>query len=232
MLAPQLVAAPDPLYPAVSLEELKQHLRVDTNEDDILIDSLGRAAEKHLDGWTGTLGGVCLVEQTWSHSFESFPCGEPYRCSRSGVMKNVLRFRLEPVIEIVSVKYYDTAGVLQTVSSSNYRILSDALGSYLAGAPGIAAPWPASLQCREDAVIVEAKFGYGESEDVPEDLRGAICNRVKKSYSIVRQRDLSLTREVVDGVGSQEWRGNGDAIKQLDDEFDKLIARYKRTFFA
>lgn len=231
MLSPQLVTPPDPPC-AVDLDDLKAHLNVDINEFDVLIDSLGIAATKHVDGWTGILGGLCLLTQTWSQAFENFPCGAAYVCPRSSVMKNVLRLKLAPLIAITSVKYRDSAGVQQTLSSSNYRAQEDALGWFIAAAPGVSSPWPSSLQSRNDAIVVEAKFGFGGAADVPEDLRGAIANRVKKNFTAARQRDLSLSRETVDGVGSQEWRGNTEMIAILDAEFDAVVRNYKRSWFA
>lgn len=213
MLAPILVTPPDPLDPAVPLDELKQDLRVDTNDDDVLIDSLGRAAEKYLDAWTGILGGVCLVTQTWSQAYDSFPCGETWLCQRSRKMKNVLRLRLFPVIEIVSVKYYDSAGVLQTDSGSNYRVQNDALGAFVASIPGAASPWPSSTQSRSDAVIVEYKAGYGEAADVPDPLRQAIRMHVAHMYENREATGVPNLTEVPLG-------------------YVEMIAPYRRLFFA
>lgn len=214
MLAPQLITPPPEIEKsAVPIDDLKRHLRVETRDEDTLIDSLGIAATKALDAWQGTLGGHCLVEQTWSESFDRFPCGESWPCRDLRTMQNVLRLRLFPVIEIVSVKYYDSAAVLQTVSPSAYRILSDALGAFVASIPGAASPWPSSTQCRADAVIVEYKAGYGEAADVPEPIRQAIRMHVAHMYENREATGVPNLTEVPLG-------------------YAELIAPYRRSFFA
>ena len=113
MLAPVLIAPPDDL-PA-SLDLAKLHLRVDHDDDDVLISSLISAAVDHLDGWTGVLGR-CLVEQVWRQDFDALaPC---------------LPLQLGPVIEIVSVKYVDDRGDVQTLDPDGYRLRSDAGGRW------------------------------------------------------------------------------------------------------
>lgn len=208
MLSPILVTPPvEPS--AVPLDELKQQLRVDYDDDDALIDALGIAATQLLDGWKGILGGRCLVAQTWSESFDRFPCGESY--GRDDAMENVLRLRLKPVISVASVKYYDSAGVLQTVSGSAYRLLTDARGSFVASVPGGTPIWPPSGQCRPDAVTVQYVAGYETAADVPEPLRQAIKLMVAHWYE---------NREAV---------VIGPAVNELPFGAQALIAPY-RTF--
>lgn len=62
-MTPVLVTPP--VGQVVELPELKAHLRVDHDDDDILIASLEMAAVAHLDGWTGILGR-CILPQTWA----------------------------------------------------------------------------------------------------------------------------------------------------------------------
>jgi uncharacterized phiE125 gp8 family phage protein len=231
MFAPRLVTPPSDIDPgAVSLEELKHHLNVDTSDYDATIYALGSAATKHLDGWTGILGGLCLVTQTWSHSFECFPSGESYLCRNSSTTRNVLRLKLAPVIAVTSIKYYDTDGVLQTVNPSNYRAQEDALGWFIAAAPGVTSPWPSSLQRRNDAVVVEATFGFGGVADVPEDIRTAIAMKVKRIFEGAK-RDLSLRSETVDGVGSQTF-GSTEMMKVNTEIEEALLGHYRRSFFV
>lgn len=214
MLAPQLVTKPE--TDPVSLGELKQHLRIDSNDltDNAMISALGKSAAKHLDGWTGILGGLCLVEQTWKHFYKMFPCGASYDCN--DLMQNVLRFKLAPVKEIVSVKYYDTAGVLQTLSAGAYSLLpTDALGESLSSIPGATTPWPTSVyaSARPDAVIVEAKFGFGSAADVPETLRQAMRMHVAHLYENREAAGVPNLTEVPLGYAD-------------------MIAPYRRSFFA
>ncbi len=53
-----------PTEPIVLLDEMSLHLRVDTDDDLTLIQSLCDAATAYLDGWSGILGR-CVMPQTW-----------------------------------------------------------------------------------------------------------------------------------------------------------------------
>lgn len=56
-----------PTVPVVTLQEMKEHLRVDPNvtDQDDMISALGAAATAHLDGWTGVLCR-CIMPQKWA----------------------------------------------------------------------------------------------------------------------------------------------------------------------
>lgn len=62
-----------PTAPLVSLEDLKHHLRVDSDNDDGLIKALQEAAVSHLDGWRGIVGR-CIQHQVWRVAFASAGC--------------------------------------------------------------------------------------------------------------------------------------------------------------
>lgn len=225
MLAPVLVTPPAE-YP-VSIEQAKAQLRITDSADDVLLDGMIAAATEHLDGWRGSLGGVCLVRQTWRSSFNCFPCGASYGCGSA--MQNVLRLPFMPVISIASVKYYDSAGVQQTVSGSAYRLLTDALGGFVASVPDAASPWPsAALQSRADAVAVEAVYGFGDAPDVPAPIVSAITLRVGRLHALAK-RDATLRSQVVDGVGSRTW-GGLEALAPSSAAEEALVANYRRIF--
>ncbi|MBB4207278.1 head-tail connector protein [Roseinatronobacter bogoriensis] len=57
-----------PAGPVVPLPDLKAHLRVVGNHDDVHIAALEAAAVAHLDGWRGALGR-CILEQAWQVSY-------------------------------------------------------------------------------------------------------------------------------------------------------------------
>lgn len=64
-MTPVLVTAPTDQ--PVSLADLKAHCRVDSNDEDGLIDMYASAAVAYLDGWSGVLGR-CIMPQTWQIS--------------------------------------------------------------------------------------------------------------------------------------------------------------------
>lgn len=62
-MTPYLVTEPAE-YP-VTLEDMKAHLRVAHDDDDLDIDARIASATAHLDGWGGVLGR-CIMPQTWA----------------------------------------------------------------------------------------------------------------------------------------------------------------------
>lgn len=62
-----------PTAPLVSLEGLKQYLRVGFDDDDDLIEGHEKAAVAYLDGWRGIMGR-CIQEQVWAIAFSCPGC--------------------------------------------------------------------------------------------------------------------------------------------------------------
>lgn len=93
-----------PEDPAVTLSELKAHLRVDHTDEDDLIAALGAAAEGMLDGWRGVLGRA-IMPQEWRQEFAGW-----------GELSLAL-----PDVESIEVTYLDQAGAEQPASTSELR---------------------------------------------------------------------------------------------------------------
>ncbi len=161
MFAP--VRTVGPAEPLLSLVEAKAHLRVDHSEEDTLITSLVAAAEAYLDGWTGVLGRA-LVTQTWRQDFEAF--------------EDALRLPLWPVASVSSVTYKDEAGTAQTVSASNYQLLADGLGAYVAIKPGLSWPSPG-----DHLAPVSVTYVAGQAvADVPAAIKHAALLMIGDLY--------------------------------------------------
>ncbi len=157
MLKPVRTVAP--AVEPISLQEARDRLRIDHNEEDPLIASLIAATTAHLDGLSGTLGRA-LVNQTWVQKFPRFPSGA------------VFGLVLAPVQSIESITYFDTDNVQQTLDTSVYALLDDEFGPFATLQAGRA--WPATF-ARADAVSITYVAGYGPSgDDVPAAIRHAM----------------------------------------------------------
>lgn len=164
MYRPVLVTPPT--IKPVTLTEAKAALDIGYSEKDTLITGLIAAATAYLDGWTGILGRA-LCEQTWRQDYDSFgswsstrnvPYGRPcYFGARQ-------RLPLFPVISIASVKYLDTSGVQQTISSGNYTLKNDEEGAYVEFISTFAYP---NIYRESASVSVEYVAGYEDAGDVP-----------------------------------------------------------------
>lgn len=161
-MIPVLVSGPTDI--PVQLSSAKSHLRVDFDDDDILIYDLISAAVAYLDGWSGILGR-CLVSQTWSISVSAWSS-----CIR-------LPF---PDVASVAITYQDADDVGQTVAASDYEIIQDRLGSAVRFKDSFSEP--AVHDDTLEPITVTLTAGYGGSGAVPASLKQAILLLVAHWY--------------------------------------------------
>ena len=127
-----------PAADIISTDDAKEWLRVDSSDEDALIDSLVAAAAGYMDGPEGILGRA-LVTQTWGVSLHQFPAGE------------VIYLPRPPVQSVTSVTYFDADNVEQTLSSASYRLIVKGDEAWIELIEG--ASWP-NAYTRSDAVWV------------------------------------------------------------------------------
>lgn len=166
MQRPVLVTPP--AVTPVSVEQVKQALRIDSSDDDATLELLIQAAVGDYEGWTGILG-ICLVEQTWRQSFDRFD--------------QSLCLPLGPVIQPVSVSWRNSGGQISTVPATSYGLETSAGGqSSIRFRNAYARP---SDLYERSAVTVEYKAGWPVVEGkptVPKDICSAIIMKVQVGY--------------------------------------------------
>jgi uncharacterized phiE125 gp8 family phage protein len=138
----------DPPEPLVSLALAKQHLRVDGDDQDTLIEAYIAAASQHIDGPAGFLGRA-IAPQTL----------EDRRVSFWTHGATAVRLEYEPVIDIVSVTYVDGAGADQVLAPADYLLTGEFGAPLLSPAYGVS--WPAPRYAAE-SVRVRYRAGYVE----------------------------------------------------------------------
>lgn len=168
-----------PAVEPISLEEAKMHVREDFTDQDPLLLLLIKAARQHLDNGEAGWLGRALINQTWQLTIDGFPnrnsCWwwQNYNvsgCRPASAVGYEIKIPFPPLQSVTSIKYYDTAGVQQTMSASDYTV--DTVSE-----PGWVVPtssWPSTLDAI-NAVTIEFVAGYGNNaEDVPADIRVAM----------------------------------------------------------
>lgn len=153
-MRPVLVTAPAAL--PVTIQEAKEHAIIDFADDDALVDRLVRAATDHLDGYGGILGR-CMVNQEWRQDYVGWTS-----CLR-------LPF---PNVSAAAVEYTDEDGNPQTVPAAEYEVIEDARGAMVQFLDGFARP---ALAKEWTPISVTFTAGYGAPDDVPWDIKAAIC---------------------------------------------------------
>lgn len=181
-----------PFAEPVSLEEAKLHLRVDDDltADDELIETLISAAREYCEECLGQ----SFVTQTWKLFLDCFPSWE-------------IELPRSPLASVTHVKYLDTAGVQQTMSSSLYLV--DA-----ASKPGRIQPiwsgfWPTALYQTNS---VEIQFVTGVAlANVPARVKQAMKLLVGHWYanreSVIVGATSTKIEQTVDALLSTLWTG-------------------------
>lgn len=187
-----LICVTGPVVEPVTLSEMKDHMRVEIDEDDVLIAGLITAAREHLE--TICRPQLAMITQTWRWVADAWPAGD------------TLELRPWPLQSVSSIKYTSDAGVEATFSSSNYVV--DAYGK-----PGrlrlkSTSTWPSTTLAALNGLVVEFVAGYGNtSASVPQRLRQALMLLAAHWYE---NRELAI----VSGAMPKQLPFAVDAIMQ------------------
>jgi uncharacterized phiE125 gp8 family phage protein len=179
-MALKLITPPS-TYP-VTLAEAKLHCRVDIADDDALITAFITAATETAEQKTGR----AIMSQTWELTLDAFP--------------DTLELTRVPVQSITSVKYYDTAGVQQTVSNTLYALDATDDFGFAHISPVYAGVWPTTRD-QINAVAVRYVAGYADAASVPQSIKNWILLMVSTMYE-PRDRSLLQPRGVNHGANA------------------------------
>lgn len=185
----ELVTAP--AAEPVTLTEAKLHCRVDGNDEDTAISLLISDART----WAERFTRRALMPQTWRGWLDRFPDG-------TGALKYSMEIPLAPVTAIASIKYTDVAGVLTTITGTDYQLDAKAQGKFPRVLPAYGISWP---YAREDvnAVVVEFTAGYADAAAVPAPIKQAMLLHLGWHYE---HREMEPFGMGGDGVWGQMER--------------------------
>jgi len=144
----------EPEAEPITVDVMQDHLRVDSDDEETLIESLITTARITVEHWTARQ----LITATWNLYLDAF--------------KAEIRVPYPPLQSVSSIKYYDTGGTQQTLDSSVYTVDTYAKPGRVVEA--YSQTWP-STRSIINAVDVEFVAGYGAAgSDVPEPLLQAM----------------------------------------------------------
>lgn len=170
-----------PAVEPVSLAEAKAHLNVAHTDDDSLISVFIAAAREQSEIETHRR----WVNRTVRMTLPRFPrlCDDGEWVQFAvGERVPVIIVPFEPVSAVNAVRYYDAAGVLQTlVAGADYLTWLDHCSPLIYPAPN--RYWPETQAGRLASVEVECVTGYGDSAaNVPKAAKVAILEAVALWY--------------------------------------------------
>lgn len=148
---------------AISVAEAKVHLKVDTVDEDALIEIYIKAATEAAEQMIGR----AIMPQTWELTEEAFPA--------------VLQLTRIPVVSIASLKYFDNDGVQQTLSNTLYQLDNFDDFSSARVVPAYGSNWP-STRLVPNAVVLRYLAGYANAGDVPSSIKDWIYLQVGAMY--------------------------------------------------
>lgn len=142
-----------PKMEPVSLVDVKAHLRIDTPDEDRLLQAAIVAARLHVEAVTRR----ALISQLWRLYLDEWPEGR------------AVPIPLSPIISVSAVTFYDIAGVARSWGPESYRLDLSAQPAKL-----VAKMRPAAA-LYDNGIEIDVVAGYGVSSiDVPAPLRQAI----------------------------------------------------------
>jgi len=185
LLIPKPVLASGPTEDAVSLTELKSHLRVDGTADDTALTIMLGAVIKSVE----TVIEKKLVTQSWNIFFDDFPnspSDDWWDGEREGAISSMrkplkhieLPFGpLQSVTEFVSIDESDTE---IEFASSNWS--ADLVSPIPKICLRIGGTWPTTVLRPLNGVRIKGVFGYGLAAAVPKEIKQAILMCGAKLY--------------------------------------------------
>lgn len=165
----RLITPPAPVF---SLAEAKAFLRFLDNDEDDLIEGFVESATGYVEQYLGR----ALMDQTWELVLDGFP---NTTTNPSGVaVHGEIKIPKPPLIEVVSVKYFDVDGFEQTVASTEYFVDNTTRPYGWVVPQGGALAWPSTLDAI-NAVTIRFRAGYLDNssppaENIPRDIKLAI----------------------------------------------------------
>ncbi len=140
----------------VTLEEMKEHLRVGGDAEDALISGYLAAAR----AWAELYTGRAFVTQSWQAHFAGWPAD------------GCFELPMPPLQSVTWVSYTTEAAVLETLDASVYRVIASREPGVVLLAPG--RNWPAEALDVGLPVAVQFVCGYGAPQAVPEGVKQAV----------------------------------------------------------
>ena len=143
-----------PTEEPVTVDEAKDWARITDASQDAVVEALLKLARQRVESFCGR----ALLNQTIVQRYDSWP--RWFELLRS------------PVASVTSLQYIDTAGVTQTIGSSNYYTDLVSEPGRLFAVPSYS--WPLLQEGRPNAVILTYVAGATDADDVPEIAKTGI----------------------------------------------------------
>lgn len=180
-----------PVVEPLTIAEAKQHCRIFVDDDNALIASYITVARQGAEQYLNR----AVPPQTWQ--------------AQLGGFADVIWLPMAaPLQSVSSVKYYDTAGVLQTLASTYYTVDTVSEPGRVVRAPNQS--WPAVQSDRLAPVIITYVCGWATVQDIPELIKAGIRLAVEAQNAARGGADSAPSMKAAEacwnGYGQVFWR--------------------------
>lgn len=181
----------------VSLGDLKDHLRIEHEDQDRLLLTKIMAATYEVEAYLE----APVIRREFTLRLPRFPSVALDGGAEIPIVN-------PPLVSVTSISYLDENEALQIVPSVDYRIAKSGLYPKIIPATGVY--WPSTLEV-DDAVTIEYIAGWGSRpSEVPFGLREAIIIRAGSRVEM----------PVENGVGASTWSIDEDlSVKEILNPF-------------
>ena len=171
-----------PTIEPISIEEAKEHLRLDDDVDDIPVKTFIKAARLWAEKFTGRAFITRTVQQYLDSTASVLdPLFEGMRTGiETRAYSNYIELAASPAINVTSINYYNDSDTQSTWATSNYYVdtISDLGRIYLRDG----GTFPTDLRAA-NGLEINYTAGYGTARsDVPEDIRLAMLQYMTFAY--------------------------------------------------
>jgi uncharacterized phiE125 gp8 family phage protein len=194
-----------PAFEPVSLEQAKQWLRVDIDDEDALVSLLIESARERAEEITGR----AFVQRELEVVYDAFPAnGAPIELPGA------------PLLSVQYIKWFDASGVQQTLEGSPEQWILDTATQPGRIQPLVGADWP-SPDGRVGGVRIAFTCGYAFEGSPAEDAQRAAIPAIARNWMQVRIASFYENRGSLI-VGGQFQQPPRDFVDGL---LDGLIVR-------
>tara|TARA_B000000609_G_C24182148_1_gene359729 strand:- start:2626 stop:3300 length:675 start_codon:yes stop_codon:yes gene_type:complete len=172
----------EPTIEPISIEEAKEHLRLDDDVDDIPVKTFIKASRLWAEKYTGRAFITRTVQQYLDSTASVL---DPlYEGMRTGIetraYSNYIELAASPAISVTSINYYNDSDTQSTWATSNYYVdtVTDLGRVYLRDG----GTFPTDLRAA-NGLEINYTAGYGASRsDIPDDIRLAMLQYMTFAY--------------------------------------------------
>lgn len=156
----------------ITAADAKKHVKVDLPDDDDLIQMYIKAArqvcEEFIDG--------ALVPKTIDEQLQAWPTASD----------RAIRLSKGPIIQVDTIKYYDTDGNEQTIASTDSdfgdKFIVETIANYPAIVPKASFQFPDLETGRLYPITIRYQSGYNSTDLVPQPIKQAMLLLIGKFY--------------------------------------------------